>query len=256
MNRFRSLTVALLAAMLCGSVWAQSQTILTEDDPPYSFLDADKKPTGMAVEIVQEIQRRLKNSDAIEFNPWARAYNRLQKEPNVVLFSMARTAERNELFNWVGPIIDNTWELVAKADSTIQLKTLEDAKKLKKIGVYNQDSRDAYLTQEGFTNLERANNNISGFKMLMGNRVEAFASVDTTLADNLKESGFGLNDVKVVLPFKTVQVFIAMSKTTPVDIVNNWQSAFASMVKDGSYRKIFNMYFPSKKLPGPAITKF
>ncbi len=46
-------------------VGAQGLQILTEEDPPYSLTGPDKKPTGYGVEIVTEIQKRVKNQDAI-----------------------------------------------------------------------------------------------------------------------------------------------------------------------------------------------
>ena len=36
--------------------------------------------------------------------PWSRAYELIQRRPNVVLLQMSRSAERNPLFNWVGPV--------------------------------------------------------------------------------------------------------------------------------------------------------
>ena len=80
--------------------------------------------------------------------------------------------------------------------------------------------------------------------------------MDTTLAQMLREAGHSEKEAKVLLTFSTVQVYIALSKTTEQDIADRWQAAFAAMVKDGSYRKIFTKYFPAKKLPGPAITTF
>lgn len=79
-----------------------SLSIYCEFDPPFQFLDASGSPTGYAVGLVREIQKRVGNTDPIEIVPWARGHNDVLKKPNIVLFSMARTAERENLFRWVG----------------------------------------------------------------------------------------------------------------------------------------------------------
>ncbi|WP_339938309.1 hypothetical protein [Undibacterium luofuense] len=60
-------------------------TIYTEDWPPVTFKNGDK-PDGMAVEVVQELQRRIGNTSAIQVVPWNRAYKALLDEEDVRRF--------------------------------------------------------------------------------------------------------------------------------------------------------------------------
>ena len=98
-------TLLLLAGFSCV-LNAQTLTILTEVSPPGQTKAADGKFGGFAVEVVREIQRRVGNTDYIQEVPWARGHITLQNKPNTILFSVARAAERNPLFQWVGPIGD------------------------------------------------------------------------------------------------------------------------------------------------------
>lgn len=232
---------------------AQTLTLYTESDAPYNFQMADGKPAGLAVEVVQDIQRRLGTNEPMNFVPWARAYDTGIRQANVVVFTMARTVERNSLFHWVGPINENSWILVARADSKTKLGGLDDARQLHRIGVYREDARDQYLTQLGFMNLERSLSNTNLLKMLSAGRVDAVAMADATVADALKEADLRPSDVRELLNFKTVQVYIAMSNATPKESVESWTNAFAAMQKDGSFKAIYSKYFPRKKLPGPAV---
>jgi polar amino acid transport system substrate-binding protein len=69
--KYLALIVLLSLLVFCGSpVWADELTILTEEWKPISFSGEDGKPTGLAVEIVQEILRRLNVPDTIEIVPW------------------------------------------------------------------------------------------------------------------------------------------------------------------------------------------
>ena len=229
---------------------AQSLAIFCEDDRPLQFKTAGEQLTGLAVEVVQEIQKRVGNTDPIKMVPWARGLQYLNEKPNVVLFSMGRTADRNELYQWVGPISEKVMGLYVKADSPIQIKSLDDAKKVERIGVYRDDLRDQYLTQAGFTNLERTNGSAQNYKMLIIGRIDMFASSEYEVADN------GYTDVKLAFAFLKTQAFIALSKKTDPAVATRWNSALADMKKDGSFEAIFHKYYPGRDLPGPAITKF
>ncbi|WP_127715998.1 ABC transporter substrate-binding protein [Halobacteriovorax sp. HLS] len=227
--------------------------IISEIDPPYNYKDKNGKPVGLAVEIVQEIQRRVKNNDPIQFYPWARAYRTAETTPNVVLFSMARTKKRQNLFKWIGPFVDNSWILVTKKNSSLKIDNLEQAKLIPTIGVYRDDSRDHYLTQHGFKNLSRTNLNENGFRMLFADRIDAYAAVDITLDKSLSEIGYKTDELKTLLTLKTVQVFIVISKKTDPSVIKKWKETFESMRNDGTYEKIFRKYFPKRKLPSTEL---
>ena len=220
------------------------------------FLDADGRLTGYTIELVQEIQKRVGNTDAIQMVPWARGYEQIQRESNVVLFMMSRTAERNDLFKWVGPVLETVFGFYAKADSKISLATLEDAKKIGSIGVYLNDVRAQYLTKAGFTNLDQVADNSLNVKKLMAGRIDLLASSSTAYGGDATMAGFKPADLKLVLPFQKIQVYIAMSKNMPPQVVDSWNAALNAVRQDGIMEKLLKKYYPQSTMPGPAITKF
>lgn len=246
----------LLALLFVVSLSAQNLTIYCEDDSPMQFKGPDGQLTGMTVEMVRQIQERVGNTDPIQMVPWARGLDAVSRHPNTVLFSMGRTAERNPLFQWVGPIAESAFGLYVKADSPIQIRTLDDAKRIRSIGVYRDDIRDQFLTREGFTNLQRTNDNISNFKKLMSGRIEMYASSSNDIQGNAERAGYKLADVKLAYVFLRTQIFIAVSKQTDPSVAAKWNAALAAMKKDGSFAAIFRKYYPGRDLPGPEITKF
>jgi polar amino acid transport system substrate-binding protein len=243
-------------ALVCGLGNAQPLTILTEDAPPLQFIGTDGQLTGYAVEVVREIQRRVGNKDEIKMLPWARAYQMALTEPNVALFLMSRTGDRNALFQWIGPLVDTEYGLYAKADSPLRLRTLEDAKKLRRIGVYRDDVRDQMLTKAGFTNLDRVNNNTANVQKLMSGRIDLYASSSVDYGNEAVEAGFRPADLKLILPFSKSQLYVAVSLGTPAPVVNAWEAAFKAMRQDGSLYRLLHKHFPEGKLPGPPITNF
>ena len=241
----RRFVFGLLVGMTMAlSVSAQSLMILCENDPPVQFRDANGNLTGYTVELVREIQRRVGNQDEIKMLPWARAYDMIQKYPNVVLFQMSRSAEREKLFNWVGPVQEHIYGLYAKADSKITLSSLEEAKKVRSIGVYRGDIRHQILAEAGFTNLVVANENSANIAQLMRGRVDLITLASTTYDREVSSAGFSPSDLKLVLPFHTSRNYLAMSKEMPPKVVESWNAALEAMRKDGSIDKLIGKYFP------------
>lgn len=154
---FRAILLALALATVNGlavpSVIAQRLTLLTEELPPLNFTDQGAL-TGLSVDVVHEIQRRVGNTDPIEVVPWARGYKDIQEMPNTVLFSTTRTEDRERLFQWVGPLA--RWEYVfyKKRGSPITLDTLDAARDVGSIATYRDDARKQFLKERGFTNLD------------------------------------------------------------------------------------------------------
>ena len=92
MTSLKPLRIALCAA-LCSTapVAAVAQTInlLTEDAYPFQYLE-DKKLTGMAAEVVNEVFKRAGIVHKDEMLSWKDAYDRAQVYPNTCVYSTAR----------------------------------------------------------------------------------------------------------------------------------------------------------------------
>jgi len=71
--------------------------VVTEKLPPYNIAE-NEVVTGLSTEIVQAVMAGLGLNPKIETLPWARAYDLAQHSDNVLIYSMARTQEREHLF--------------------------------------------------------------------------------------------------------------------------------------------------------------
>ena len=111
--------------------------MLTEEYPPVTFMK-DGKVTGFVTEIVREIMARQGIPDRIRLTSWDEAYNLALNKPNVVLFSAERTEKRENLFQWVGPVGQNSAIFYAKKGSGIRINSLDEAKKISAIATTDQ----------------------------------------------------------------------------------------------------------------------
>ena len=245
MKKTLLLTAAFVLLTLSGA--GQALNIYCEDDT--QFRGPDGKFSGLDVEIVSEIQKRVGNSDVIQLVPWTRGIKYLESEPDTLLFSMARTKERNERYQWIGPISEVAYSFYTKADSPIVINSLDDARKLASIGVYRNDIRDQFLTKENFSNLDRADTSFSNVKKLIAGRVVVIASTATGIQSEARRIGFDLSNLKFLYTFLRSHVYIAASKNTDPKIVANWNAAVESMKKDGAFDAIFKKYGVDQKVP-------
>lgn len=234
--------LALCTLLLSGSAIAQTLALYCEEDRPLQFYGADGKLTGFTVEIVQEIQKRIGNRDKIQVVPWARGLDKINNYPNTLLFSMARTPEREEAYQWIGPIMSNIYGLYAKADSKLRINSIDEAKRLDLIGVYRNDIRDQTLTRLGFTNLDRASSNISSFKKLMMGRITAYTDSKLGVESLAIASGYKPSDVKLIFELFKGELYIAASKNTDKQIVDQWNLALEQMKQDKTFAKIEQKY--------------
>ena len=212
-------------------------TILTENLPPLNYLK-NGVLVGPSVEIVREIQQRVGSDEMIEVFPWARAYQLALAEKNVVLFGMTHTKERNSLFKWVGPLATKRDILLAKKGGGIDLQSLEDAKKVHRIGTLRDDTRERLLIKKGFTNLYSVSDEQNNAKKLMLGRIDLWAYKKPGWRTVCELAGINPDEFVEVLDLREIDVSIAFSQKTSDAIVKKWRNAFNEMLSDGTIDRI------------------
>lgn len=232
-------------------VLSEELTILTENLPPLNYLK-DGVIVGPSVEIVKEIQRRVGSHEQIQCYPWARAYKLALEEENVVLFSMTYTKVRHAKFKWIGPLAKKRDILVARKGSGITVNSLEDAKKVKRIGTLRDDTRERLLQSLGFTNLEPVSDEQKNAKKLILGRIDLWTYKKPGLRTVCELAGVNYDELEEVYHLREIDLMIAFSKETSDSIVQKWKDAFEEMLADGTIlqiRKKWNMKLQDAPFP-------
>ena len=248
MKRQLAAIVFLLLILPVSGGWAQELAIISEENPPFNFT-RDGVFTGAATEVVREIMRRLNVKSEIQVMTWARAYQLARTRPNVVLYSTARTAERENLFHWVGPIYKVRFGFYARKGSGLVLTCLADAKKVNAIATYKDDVREQLLKSLGFSNLDSSKSPASNLKKLLAGRVDLWLYSNLGVPLVAGQIGIDPADVELVLPFKDVNVYIAISKNTPSAVADQWQAALEAIKREGTFDKISSQWLPAESIP-------
>lgn len=232
----------LLFILTCQVINAKEYTIMTEEFPPFGYVK-DGQLTGLSVEIVNAILKKLTYNQKILIRPWARAYRKTLSGPNQILFSMARNKERELLFKWVGPLVSDKVYFYKKRASSIQIKTMLDAKRVNRILLTREFPEYNYLHSLGFTNLNETVTPIQNFKMLMKDRGELVPMGELAVPETLKKAGINARLIKRTnVKLYEVQLYIAFSKDISDREIKKWQEALDFIKSSGEYEKILRKY--------------
>ncbi len=221
--------------------------MLTEEYPPVTFMK-DGRVSGLVTDVVREIISRQGIRDNIKLIPWEEAYKEALNNPNVVLFSTERTAKREKLFQWVGPVGKNSAIFYAKKGSGIRINSLEAARKMAAIATTTDWFTEQYLKSQGFTNLVSSPLPVTNVKQLMDGKVQIAIFTDITIPEIAKKAGYSMDALEPVFTVSNTYFYIAISLGTPVEVVNKWQSVLAGLKSDGTFEKIYRNYMPNADL--------
>ncbi|HXA47755.1 MAG TPA: hypothetical protein VNW52_08995, partial [Burkholderiaceae bacterium] len=100
---------------------------VTEDFPPLNF-NNNGQADGFGSDVVRAILDREHLAAPITVLPWARAYKLAQIQANVGLYCLARSIERENLFQWIGPIANIESRFYALRTSDLHIDNFADAK--------------------------------------------------------------------------------------------------------------------------------
>jgi polar amino acid transport system substrate-binding protein len=127
--------------------------INTENWPPYNY-EENGEIKGFSTEIVLSILKELNLNYEIELLPGSRGEKILDEGTRVMNFSLFRTTEREKQYKWIGPIAEDAVYFYKKKSSSLEINTLEDAKKVKRVACRHKGLVHSVLEKEGFPNLD------------------------------------------------------------------------------------------------------
>ena len=250
LNRLVVVLLAVLGLSLATSLRAddssgQPMVLLTENFPPYNMAKdgknfaTDANIEGIAVELVREMFKRadIPYSLTLRF-PWDRIYKLALEKPGYGVFVMARLPEREKAFKWVGPLGPDDWVLLARADSSIKLDNLEQARPYK-VGVYKGDAIEISLSEKRMKPVIALRDQDNALKLKNG-EIDLWATGDP--AGRYLARQAGVTNLKTVLRFNSASLFLALNKNTPDEVVQRLQKALDELRKTGFVDVVMGRY--------------
>jgi len=242
MKKLLTLTMAILLSSPLGAL-AEEVVFATSQWPPYSMLE-DGKQTGMNMEIVRELCKRLGFESKIQIFPWKRALMYVKKGEVDAIFSARHTQERAKFLYYPSEAINKERTIIlALKGSGIKATKLDDLKG-KTIGVVR-----GYAYGSEF-------NNHQGLKKMLCNDddqlVRIFAKKRTELAAGMDEGSMRFLCKKAGIETEVVHVleetvsYVAFSKAIGERgkiLAEKFGEALRQLKKEGFIEKVQSKYF-------------
>lgn len=215
--------------------------LYTEDFPPFNYLTGTGLK-GVGADVVRALSRQL----GLEFHPrilpWKRVIQEVRSHPLSAAFSMVRTPERETEYKWVGPIATvHSW-LYQRADSKLDIKTLDDARKVTAIGVQAGGAAERSLRAMGFTNLSPLFTPGNALRLLIAKRIDLWESADVVMTYQSQQFGIRPSRIKPVVNLGQYDLYLAFSKEIPDAAIRPWRDALAELRADGTLDRIQRQY--------------
>lgn len=227
--------------------------LFTEFSPPNNYgtgQDTARKVEGSAVDIVNEIQTRTGYVNKINLSLWNDAYAIPQYLPNSAVFTTARTPERENLFQWVGPVSSSRSHFYTLASSGLTIETIEQAKALQSIATPNGWFTHDFLVKNNFQNIvATAITSQEAFNQLITGQVQALLLTDVSVSWLAGLNGVPMSDLSQHIQALDINGYIAFSLSTPVSTVQQWQNHLDAMKADGTFETIWNKWYPGVPIP-------
>ncbi len=221
------LFLVIIAIICCGllpqNIKAETRyKVVTENLPPFQVFQ-DGKVKGSITALVQKTLNCAHIEADFSILPWNRAFNNALKNKYTLIYSMARTPEREEQFIWIGPVHTakvNLYKLKSRSD--IKINSLNDVKNYR-LSLLRGGFIVKLFTDANFiegTHFRYTDNNVARLKMLFAGRHDLIDALDLQIVNLLSTTNHTRDELEVVMPLVTDEIlYLAINKQTDKEIV-------------------------------------
>ncbi len=227
-------------SLACLPACAQQIRFVTAEIPPITT-QKDGKPDGAALLILAELCKKMQVPFEVRFLPWSRAQLDTQEGKDFAIAPLARSAEREPLYKWVGPLISDQIVLMTKKAHKSALTTLPGSKNLY-VGFLRASPTGAILKEAGFTKLEEANDEETSARMLEAERLDAWAVSRLLAPYTYRKLGFDPSELASGVQVRPNIMYLGFSRNVPDETIAKWQKALDELQASGKVAEILRQY--------------
>jgi polar amino acid transport system substrate-binding protein len=225
-----------LLSFLTFTAVAADLNLLTDNHPPLHFQQGNQL-VGFGVDVVQALAERTGDQVHLQQVPLLRALRVATTEPATGVFTVLRTAERNGLYQWVGPLMDVETALYS-ANTQPPVRSLQDASTQGRIAVPRKWLAYDYLRKQGLNNLYGVETPEQMMRLARLGRIEFVVADTLSIATLAREEGLAPSQLHYQMPLMKQGTYIAFSPQTDARQVARWQQALDEMKRDGRLEQL------------------
>lgn len=225
-----------LLSFLTFTAVAADLNLLTDNHPPLHFQQGNQL-VGFGVDVVQALAERTGDQVHLQQVPLLRALRVATTEPATGVFTVLRTAERNGLYQWVGPLMDVETALYS-VNTQQPVRSLQDASTQGRIAVPRKWLAYDYLRKQGLNNLYGVETPEQMMRLARLGRIEFVVADTLSIATLAREEGLAPSQLHYQMPLMKQGTYIAFSPQTDARQVARWQQALDEMNRDGRLEQL------------------
>lgn len=205
----------LCLALTCVPLLAASARdiiVNTSDISPFTY-EANDKPTGMAIDILQAAAKASGIVFHFNFLPWKRAQLETLASSDHAIVPLTRTPERENDYQWIVPLFEYHFVIVTRAGHSAV--TLDEVKKMT-VGVLRGNPMHTTLPGLGFENIRPGNSEEMLARQLRAGLIDVWITAEPVARDTYKRIGGSLNEVRIGARLgEPMAIYLAASKKFP-----------------------------------------
>lgn len=235
-NKIIRLVIASI--LYLPTAWANQpseQTIInvvTEDGYPLQYLE-NNKVVGPVTELIQAILDDANIEYQIKIEPWARAYKKALEQENTMIYSMARTAVREQQFKWIGQVMQIRYFMVGLESLELEAPVTLASLKHLPVGAVRNSATHQYLINNGFTDIYVVSHPKQSIRMLKQGRIQLFpVHYDSFQLSciNMREDCQNIVP-KLEMDGPSSSLYFAMSDETSDEVVERIRASYYKVMK-------------------------
>jgi polar amino acid transport system substrate-binding protein len=241
--KYSAVTAALLCLLLGSPVRAEPYQVVTEEWAPYNYQE-NNQLTGMTTEIVRAIMTLTGDDFEMVLLPSMRASLALKNRPRTIMYSMFRTPEREPLYKWVGPIVEESIHPYQLANAP-PINSLEQLLRAAQITTRHAGLLPDMLQSLGFTNLNKsATENLQLYRMLLAGRTSIIiGDTDAGVTYYSRQLNIAPGTLRQIpIELYRSSLYIAFSQDSDDNLVAAWASALEQLRQSGELQRIQRRY--------------
>jgi len=245
---------ALLSAIYlisCNSFSSETITLRVTHAPPHYFQDINGQWTGSGIETVKAVIIEAGFEPKYLDVPWMRALMMLEHGKLDMMMGLSKTKERSKFLHWIGPIRNETMNLVVRKDNeNFQIENLDDIAEIAyahnktfglQLGAFYGEKLATRLQQELFSEAFYTTSSLKQNLGLTSNgRILGFFENKTSIAYRIKHDPEYKQLVLHSFELNKAPVFCGISKKTSPESYQKLQQAFDKLEQNGTLDKIRN----------------
>jgi len=241
--------LALTLALLSGAPYAaraQELYVVTEEYAPYNMVK-NGEIVGYSTEVLRAVLKRAGIGYRIELLPWSRALRIALYAKDVLIYTIARTPEREDRFHWIGPIASREDHMFRLASRPEVAPTDEASLLDYRVGVVRDAASQELMLRLGFEvgkNLTILQDNEGLLRLLDAGRIDIAPSNFFGFRRAIQESHRALENYVPCYSIKCEGGFyFGISRGSNRWLIERVSEAFAALEQDGTLEAIKNRHY-------------